>query len=336
MVPSRLPPSLLLCLATLFWAGNFVFGKVLVATLPPITLSLVRWSLSFFILLPFAWRDVRDARPLLRQHAKPLLAMAITGVAGFNALTYVALQSTTSINAALMNTAAPIVVLALSRVLLGERVKPVQLAGIVLSCAGVLWILVGGDLQRLRTLTFHSGDVLMLVAITAWGLYSVLMKKHGHLLPQRTSFLVSIAMACALLFPLAATERAEWDAFLTLSPMAWALLIYVGTFPSVVAFLLWNRAVMAIGPARASVFLNLIVLFAAILGVLVLDERVTLAHVVGGVLVMGGVYLATAPTPLRWPRRPTEIDDPAVRASFVAGGGTRTTRPAKRNRNKSK
>ncbi|WP_054672481.1 DMT family transporter [Calditerricola satsumensis] len=100
MATFRLPPSLLLSLATLFWAGNFAFGKVLVATLPPITLSLVRWSLSFLVLLPFAWRDVRDALPLLRQHAKPLLTMAVTGVAGFNALTYVALQSTTAINAA--------------------------------------------------------------------------------------------------------------------------------------------------------------------------------------------------------------------------------------------
>lgn len=334
MATFRLLPSLLLSLATLFWAGNFAFGKVLVATLPPITLSLVRWSLSFLVLLPFAWRDVRDALPLLRQHAKPLLTMAITGVAGFNALTYVALRSTTAINAALMNTAAPIVVLTLSRVLLGERVKPVQLVGIVLSCAGVLWILVGGDLHRLRTLTFHPGDVLMLVAITAWGLYSVLMKKHGHLLPQRASFLVTIAMACALLFPLAATERAEWDAFLTLSPMALALLIYVGTFPSVIAFLLWNRAVMIIGPSRASVYLNLIVLFAAILGALVLGERVTLAHVVGGILVMGGVYLATAPTPFRWSRRPTQFETPEVRSSFVAGDGKTVTRPAKRNPNK--
>lgn len=333
MPPLRLPPALLLSLATLFWAGNFTFGKVLVATLPPITLSLVRWGISLVVLLPFAWREVQQTRPLLRRHLKPLLAMAVTGVAAFNAMTYVALQSTTAINAALMNTAAPIVVLALSRALLGERVKPIQLAGIAASCAGVMWILVGGDLDRLRTFTVHTGDLLMLGAITAWGLYSVLMKKYGRLLPQRASFLVSIALACVLLFPLATTERAEWDAFLSLSPLHLALLLYVGTFPSVVAFLLWNRAVVAIGPSRASVYLNLIVLFAAILGVLVLDERVTAAHVVGGLLVVGGVYAATTPTPLRLPRR-TQNHEQAAEAPRVTGDDETTALPKTRNPNK--
>lgn len=288
---------MLLIYATLFWAGNFTFGKVLVEYFPPATLSLIRWTISFFIFLPFAWDELKSTQQILRKNWKIVIAISLTGVAAFNALTYASMQYTGSINAALMNSFTPVLVALISFIALHEKLAARQWGGISLSFIGVMWIISRGDLQQIFKLSFNAGDLIMGVAVFCWAVYSIIVKKYGGILPQKSSFLVGIGIAVIVLLPFAIAESVNRTEGWHVPPMHWLSVMYVSVFPSVISFICWNRAVIAIGPAKASTFLHLIVLFASMFGVIFLGEKIVLSQVAGAASIISGVYLVTKRSP---------------------------------------
>lgn len=283
---------MLLIYATLFWAGNFTFGKALVEYVPPVTLSLMRWSLSFAVFFPFAWKELKANHRVLRTEWKTLLLLSFTGLATFNSLTYVSVQYTSSINAALMNSFTPVLVAILSFIFLQDRLRYQQWIGILISFAGVTWIITDGNIRHLLTLHFNKGDLIMSVAILSWAIYSLTMKKYGSRLPQKAAFLVTIGIAIVILFPFATWEtlvRESWS----IPTLHWLSVIYVGVFPSVISFICWNKAVIDVGPSKASTYLHLIVVFASLFGVLFLGEKIVMSQIMGGLFVITGVYLVS-------------------------------------------
>ncbi|WP_171016899.1 DMT family transporter [Pseudalkalibacillus caeni] len=285
-------PYLLLVLAALFWGGNFSVGKALVSVMPPVTMSTIRWSVSFLLFLPLAYRDVSNNKETLRRNWKAVLGLAVTGIAMFNALAYLSMEYTTSINASLMNAMAPVVIVVLSVIYLKDRFNAVQLSGILLSIAGVIWIITRGDISRIIHFSFNPGDLIMVVAVSAWGAYSVMMKKFGGRLPGRGTFLLTMLVGIICLLPFTVYELITLESPLVLEPLNYLQLAYISVFPSVLAFLCWNKGLLAVGPSKASVYLNLIVVFVALFGIIFLDERLYSFQIIGGILVVAGVYLS--------------------------------------------
>jgi drug/metabolite transporter (DMT)-like permease len=290
-------PYLLLILATLIWGGNFVIGRAMVSDLPPYTFSLMRWMLAMAIFIPFTWKSIRAHQAVLKKNWKSIFLMSITGVAGFNTIMYVALQYTTSVNAALVNSSAPIIIAILSFFILKERIRGTQVIGISLSFVGLLVIISHGSLERVVNLSINIGDLLMLAAVAAWGLYSVIVKKKANELPPIPTFALSIVIGTFLLIPFSMIE------ILSVRGVLWsgevvATILYVGILASLVAFLSWNTAVTVLGPSDASVFLNLIPVFASIFAVLFIDEQIFVSQVIGGCFVIGGVYITTVTRPM--------------------------------------
>ncbi|UJF33869.1 DMT family transporter [Paenibacillus hexagrammi] len=286
----RNSPYLLLVLATCIWGGNFVAGKALVTHMPPLTLAALRWCIAFVCLLPFYGKEAWQLRKEALRHYKMILFLAVTGVAGFNTLTYVAVQYTGSINASLMNSATPIMVVILSWLMYRERIAWSALPGIILSMAGVCWIIGRGSLGAILGLSFNKGDLWMLVAILCWSLYTVGMKRAGRLFPASPFLLIQVTLALIVLIPLSAGELLLTSASIDWSPSLLAGLLYVGLFASIVAFLSWNRAIELAGPQRCAGFLNLIPLFSAIFATGFTGESLHLYHLLGAVLIVAGVY----------------------------------------------
>ncbi|WJH35623.1 DMT family transporter [Paenibacillus sp. CC-CFT747] len=258
----------LLVLAACFWGGNFVVGKALVAHIPPLTLAALRWSIAFLCLLPLYGREAWRLRRSFLSRWRTVAFVSLTGVAGFNTLTYVAVQYTGSINASLMNAATPILVIILSSFLLKERIAWAAGPGILLSLFGVMWIIGRGSLTTLLHLSFNQGDLWMLAAVFCWSLYSVVMKKEGGRFPASVFLLVQMAAALLILLPLSAVELAVKTPAIDWSPGLIAGVLYIAVFASLAAFLSWNRAIELIGPQRCAGFLNLIPLFAALFATL--------------------------------------------------------------------
>src|ERR1051326_8959547 len=158
-------PYLLLSLTALFWAGNAIVGRFAAGHIAPVTLSFLRWSGAFLIILPFAWRHLKQDWSAIRERLGMMILLSVTGIGGFNTLQYWALEHTQALNTLLLQSAGPLVVAVWSLALLGVRLTLAQAAGVLLSLAGVLIILLHGDLTKLSGIDFNIGDLIFIVAL---------------------------------------------------------------------------------------------------------------------------------------------------------------------------
>jgi len=181
-------PYLLLCITALCWAGNAIVGRLAAGHIPPVTLSFLRWGIAFLLILPFAWKHLKRDWPAIRGKIGIMILVSITGIGVFNTLQYWALEYTQALNTLLLQSAGPLVVAVWSLLLLGVRLTLAQAIGVLVSLMGVLVILMHGDLTALKNIQFNKGDLIFLVAMVIFALYSVLTLKrpaiHRHR-PQR-------------------------------------------------------------------------------------------------------------------------------------------------------
>ncbi len=290
----RWQPYLLLGLANLFWAGNWVLGRALREAFGPITLNFWRWTIAAAVLLPFAWPQLVGKGPVLRRNAALLAALVITGVVLFQSLVYLGLRSTTTVNAVLLNCTLPLFMLLCSWVLERERATPGQVIGMLISFVGVAVILVRGELGDLLELRFHAGDAWILLAMPMWGIYSVLLKRWPREV-WGTGFLLVLSLGgLPLLLTGAAVEMAG-AAPTHLTPAALAGVVYVGLFASVGAFICWNRGVAAVGANAAGFSVPLLPAFGTVLAIVFLGEELRAFHLVGIATIMAGIFVATRP-----------------------------------------
>ncbi len=264
-------------------------------TMEPLQLTFWRWVLAAVPLLVLAHFVERpDWRAVLRRWPVLLLLSAL-GMSGYTLLLYSALQNTSALNASLVTAANPALIMVLAVVLLRDRPRPLSWVGIALGLLGVLLVLTGGELQRLLTFSINKGELLIVGAITVWGLYTIIARRLS--IPAITSTAVQVAMAAAVLSPVAVVAGAG----LPETPAEGWSLAFIALFPSLGSYLLWNLALKRTTAANAGNYLNLIAVFTAIITV-ILGQPITVPQVLGGVLVISGVLLTSAGG--RPPQRP--------------------------------
>jgi drug/metabolite transporter (DMT)-like permease len=280
---------LLMTMTALFWAGNSVIGRAARDLVPPVALAFWRWMLAFALVIAFAWPHLRRDRAALLARWPWVLVLGVLGVGAFNTLLYSGLQYTTALNALLMQSAQPPLIMLMAFLLFRERTGPVAIAGVMLALVGVLVIVARGDLEVLVQLKLNPGDAIILVAMLLWVLYSVLLRFRPEVHPL--SFLaVTFAIACLFILPFYVAELAAGRRIVA-APESFATIAYVGIFPSLLAYAFFNRGVELIGPGRAGVFLNLMPVFGALLAIFLLGERFSLPHAVGFGLIAVGLML---------------------------------------------
>jgi len=285
-------PYLLLVLTTLFWSGNFVLSRGMHADMPPLALSFWRWALALLIMLVFSWRTCWRQSDIIVRERKYIIIQGLLGVTGFNSLIYLAVQTTTAVNAVLINSCTPILIALCALLINKEPLKPRQWAGILLSLSGVTLIMVGGDLGSLVELDFNRGDLLVLCAGLVWALYSVNLKSFPqdlHPFSYQTGIMIAGLIG---ILPFYLLELGMGYQMVVNTPTL-TTIVYVAIFPSVLAFIFWNRAVRDIGATRAGSFIHLMPVFSSILAVFFLGESIELFHLQGIGLVFGGIFLAT-------------------------------------------
>jgi drug/metabolite transporter (DMT)-like permease len=284
-----LAPYLMLSLAPLCWAGNIVLARGVADIIPPVAFAFWRWTLACVLVLPFALRQVAQDWSAITRRWKMLFALAVLGISSFNTLLYTAVHTTTAINGALIQTTMPALIVLLSLVLYRERISRRQGAGVLLCLLGAGLIVLRGDWGTLLTLSFAQGDLLMIIAVVFYGLYSALLRRRPSIHPL--SFLAAtFFLGAAGLLPFYLAELAFVGPF-SLSRNIALSILYVALFPSVVAYFCWNKGVDRVGPNRAGLFINLIPVFASLLSVWLLGESIRAFHVGGMALIGGGMVL---------------------------------------------
>lgn len=285
-------PYILLVGAALFWGGNAVAGKFLADSLPPVTISFIRLTIGVLIMSPIIIRLFKRERGAFREHFKLLFFLAVTGVIGFNLLIYWALNYTSAINATLLNSTSPLFIFLLSALLIGEKMELKYWMSMALSMIGVLFVITQGSIGRLIALQFNIGDLIMVLAVISWALYSIYIKKISGKLPSVAIFGFTLAIGFVVMIPAVAIELAFVPVH-AINLAELGALLYIGIFPSICSFLLWNRAVAMIGPSKASISLNLIPVFGAAAAFLFLGEMITVPQIIGGCLVFIGVFITS-------------------------------------------
>jgi drug/metabolite transporter (DMT)-like permease len=288
----RLSAFALLVLSNLLWSGNWVIGRAVRDAFDPIALNFWRWLVAALVMAPFGLAEALRARAVIRRHARLLALLALLGVVGFQTLVYHGLRSTTAINAVLINAAGPLFMVACSWILEREQASLRQIAGMVISFAGVVIIVCQGEIQRLAHLELHSGDLWILAAMPMWGLYSVLLKRvPAELRGAGLAFTIA-AIGVALLLPLSAVDaidaRLRWP-----SAAEVGAVLYIAVAASVAAFIAWNRGVAVVGANAAGFTLPLLPAFGTVLAIIFLGEAFRGFHAVGFATIVAGVVLAT-------------------------------------------
>jgi len=286
----------LLVLASLFWSGNFIVGKF--ATLfeiPPLTLNAFRWVAVWIILIPFTYKEIYKNYSYIKKNFLVISLMGIITISTFNSVVYFALNYTQVINAVLVLAVIPAVTIVLSSLMKIEKTNFFQIFGLILSIFGVGSIISNGDIERIASLSFNKGDLWMLVCVFTWALYSTLLKKYKFKFSQFSLIQLMVSVGVLFLIPQYFYEQSI-GLDVNFNKAFFLILFYVVVFPAIAAYYCWQKGIEIIGPNRATMFIQLMPLFSAVMAIIIFKEKFELYHFVGAAFIVSGIYLSNKKT----------------------------------------
>ena len=286
----------LLFLATFFWSGNFIVGKfAYLFEVPPLTLNFFRWASVWLILIPFTYKDIYNNLPNIKKNWLVISFMGVITISTFNSVVYFALNYTQVINAVLVLAAIPAATIVLSSLMNIEKTNIFQLLGLFLSIIGIATIISNADIRKIISLSFNKGDLWMLVCVFTWALYSILLKKNKFKFSHFSLIQLMVTVGILFLIPQFFYEKSI-NLELNYNKAFFAILFYVVVFPAIAAYYCWQKGVEIIGPNRASMFIQLMPLFSAIMAIVIFKEKFQLFHITGALFIISGIYLSNRKT----------------------------------------
>lgn len=277
-----------LALTMLFWAGNAIAGRAVRGDIGPFTLAFGRWFIALVILTPFALPAIMAQWPQIRRHWLVILFLGLVGVAAFNGFLYSGLRFTTASNGLLLQALIPALVLLTGVLAFKDKVPLGQVLGVLLSTLGVAVIVFRGDPSAVLELNLGAGDALILCGCVAWAIYTACLRLRPAVQPLSFMYLTFCIGALAMA-PLAAdelgTRGVNWNANVI------GALAYVGIFPSLCAYFLYNGAVARLGAGSAGQTISLMPVFGALLATQLLGEQLHSYHLVGIAAIVIGITL---------------------------------------------
>ena len=279
-------------LATLIWSGNFVIARGVIKTIPPVTLAFYRWLSATIIILPFAWKYFIGELKVVKQNFLFFLFAAVTGISMFNTFVYIAGHYSSAINMAILGTcSSPIMSVILARIFVKERIPPLRIAGIIVCIIGILLLLSKGSIDNLLAFRFTNGDWWILAAALTFAIYNTTVRKKPAGMHPVNFLFVIFLMGTLLLLPFYIHELNSKGG-IEVNAANLSAIIYLGVGASVICFLIWNKAIGALGSGRTALFGNLIPIFSSIEAVLFLHEKITFIHIISFILVVAGLVIA--------------------------------------------
>jgi drug/metabolite transporter (DMT)-like permease len=273
--------------AVLIWSGNMTINQLTVGTIAPSSIAFLRWVLALLVLTPFVLPAALKHRVAIRRQWYKLAFLGLLGMAMWQGLAYVAAETTSATNMGILAAMVPLLTVLLSALILREAPSLGGTLGGWVAFVGVTVLLGQGDPLSLLTLDVAIGDLLMVMAATCYALYGVMLKRWPLDMPPWVILYLQAVFATLFLLP----------GYL-LGPMTpidgqnvW-LILYAGIPASIITTFLWMRAIRQIGASQASIFINLMPLFSALIAMAFLGERIALYHLLGGALVLAGVIMA--------------------------------------------
>ena len=290
---NSLKATIVLCLASLFWSGNFVIGRLasVESLVSPLSLGFYRWVIAFVILTPFCFSKAFNELPLLKKQPGMIFLIILTGPTLFNTLVYLGLTATTVINALLIISTTPMLIILFNKILYRIDTNRYQMLGIIISLLGVSFVIAKGNYQNIFQSDFYSGDLFILLAVTSWALYSIFLKKNETGVSGFSFLYISFGLTVILLFPVYLFDIFIQGNYLKLSSQSLLAIGYTGIFPSIFSYICWNTGVALIGANKSGPYLHLMPIFGGILAFFIFQETLQIYHYAGIVSVIVGIKI---------------------------------------------
>jgi drug/metabolite transporter (DMT)-like permease len=280
---------LIVVIAPLCWAGDVVLAKGIINIVPPFTLAFWRWALTFLFLIPFSYKYIKKDFLLIKDSFIKLIFLSFLGMSGFIVLIYKAVQTTTAINSALIQTAMPGAIVLFCLLLYKEKISIIQVFGLSFCFLGAAYVILKGNINNILQMSFVKGDILIAIASIMYGLYSALLQRIPKI--HTLSFLtISSLISSLTLLPLYLYDFNSSNC-LFVNKTFFLGIIYVALFPSIIAYLCWNKGISTIGANKTGIFISLTPIFASILAILFLGETIKFFHIIGMIMIFIGVII---------------------------------------------
>lgn len=277
--------------ATALWSGNFIVARGLTNAIPPVSLAFYRWLTAVLIFFPFAVRGSIREWGEIKQHLPYIAITAFLGITCFNTFIYVAGRTTTAMNLSLISITFPIFIVLFSSVLFNEKLTLKKGSGMLMVLTGVVCLITKGSVAKLLSITFAVGDMWMLAAAVIFAVFSILLKRKPETISIKPFQFASFLLGLIFLFPFFIWEQIRLPGNV-LNQTTIPAILYVGIFASLCAFLLWNRAIVILGPSRAGMVYYTLPMFTGFLGYLFLGEAIGIIHLISMVVILTGIVLA--------------------------------------------
>jgi drug/metabolite transporter (DMT)-like permease len=284
---------LMLILCAFFWSGNFIIGKF--ATLyevPPLTLNFFRWLIVWIILIPFTFLDILKNIKIIKKNFYSILLMSVTSISVFNSVVYYSLNFTQVLNGALMISIIPVLIVFISFLFKTEKINTDQIFGLILSIIGVAIIVTRLDFAKLINLDLNIGDLWLLVAMLSWAIYSTMLRTHKTELQYLSFMTVIVSIGLIFLFPQFLFELNNHQLIKFNIPVI-LITSYVVFFAGIGSYVLWNKAVVIVGPNKAGIFLHLMPVFSSFMAIFLLNEELMNFHIIGSIIIITGIYFSS-------------------------------------------
>ena len=290
---NSLKATIVLCFASLFWSGNFVIGRLasVESLVSPLSLGFYRWVIAFIILTPFCFSKAFKELPLLKKQPGMIFLIILTGPTLFNTLVYLGLTATTVINALLIISTTPMLIILFNKILYRIDTNLHQMIGIFISLLGVSFVIAKGNYQNIFNSDFYSGDLFILLAVTSWALYSIFLKKNETGVSGFSFLYISFGLTVILLFPIYLFDIFIQGNYLKVTQQSLLAIGYTGIFPSIFSYICWNTGVALIGANKSGPYLHLMPIFGGILAFFIFQETLQIYHYAGIVSVIVGIII---------------------------------------------
>ena len=259
------------------------------------SLNVLRWISVWIILIPLTYKEIYNNLAYIKKNIIIIGFMGVMTISTFNSVVYFALNYTQVINAVLVLAAIPAATIVLSSIMKIEKTNLFQILGLILSIIGIGSIISNGEIDRILSLSFNKGDLWMIVCVLTWSLYSTLLKKHKFKFSQFTLIQLMVSVGLLFLIPQYFYEQSI-GLEIRFNKVFFLILFYVVVFPAIASYYCWQKGVEIIGPNRASMFIQLMPLFSAVMAIIIFNEKFELYHFAGAAFIVSGIYLSNKKT----------------------------------------
>jgi len=282
---------LLMVMAAFFWSGAFIAGKFSVSSFTPGMLTFLRFGIASLIILTVLIVREPENWKLRKSELPAVIILGLVGMIGYHLLFFEALKYTTAINASMVVATNPMITAVIAAIVAGENLSYKRITLILVALTGVVLTLTNWDIGVITRMEMNIGDLIMLIAVCCWAVYSVLVKRFmaGFTPLKLTAY--SFISCVIMLAPFVVFSKMNIESLSTAPLNAWMAVVYMAVFPTVIGYLIQQMSIKKVGASQTSIYINLVPVFSLFLATLILGESVTVQKIASSGMIIVAVFL---------------------------------------------